>query len=451
MKNLLFGLFAISLLSCQQEKNYIIFMGTITNPADSVCWISGMDTTARVSLTKDGTFTDTLRIPEGYYNFHHRERTSLYLEHGDVINMTIDVEQFDETAAYTGEGSAKNNYLAQKYLLEEKTIDDYKALYGAEEMSFLKTMDSVKEAKIELLSSYDDLSKSFEQEELTALKYERLNLISNYSKSHGYYSGQQDYEPSEKILSEFNGEDYDNESIYKIHWSYRNLVHSQYLRYTLIHQNPDTITWVLDQVKNVESPFIKKDLLYSLARTFINPSNSALTKTYEGIMNITTDENLKDEVTGDYEKIKNLAKGNPSPEFSYDDQNGNGVALEDFAGKNVYIDVWATWCGPCIQEIPALKELEEVYNDQNVQFVSISIDRKQDYEKWLKMIEEKELGGVQLFAGSGWNASIVKDYVIKGIPRFILLDTQGKIVSADAPRPSDPRIREMLDELSQNI
>ena len=123
------------------------------------------------------------------------------------------------------------------------------------------------------------------------------------------------------------------------------------------------------------------------------------------------------------------------------------TSLESLKGKYVYIDVWATWCGPCIREIPYLKEVEKDYHNKPVSFVSISIDEPKDYEKWKTMVSEKELGGIQLIADNNWNSKFVKEYAILGIPRFILIDPQGNIVSADAPRPSDPALRTLLDGL----
>jgi thiol-disulfide isomerase/thioredoxin len=137
----------------------------------------------------------------------------------------------------------------------------------------------------------------------------------------------------------------------------------------------------------------------------------------------------------------------PSPSFNYDNYAGGKSKLEDFRGKYVYIDVWATWCGPCRAEIPFLKKAEEKYHDQNISFVSISIDQLKDVEKWKTLIKEKELGGVQLFADNDWNSQFVKDFGITGIPRFILIDPTGKIVNADASRPSSSELQAQLDAL----
>ena len=134
-----------------------------------------------------------------------------------------------------------------------------------------------------------------------------------------------------------------------------------------------------------------------------------------------------------------------APDFTYPDVNGKLVSLSDFKGKVVLIDVWATWCGPCQAQIPHLLKLEEELKDSGIVFLGVSLDKAADREKWLQMIREKGLKGVQLFA-DGWS-QISKDYEIKGIPRFIVVGKDGKLVARQAPAPSDPALKQMLLEL----
>ena len=107
------------------------------------------------------------------------------------------------------------------------------------------------------------------------------------------------------------------------------------------------------------------------------------------------------------------------------------------------VDVWATWCGPCRKEIPYLIKLEEEMRGKDVVFIGVSVDEKKDHQAWLDVLDKEGLEGIQLFA-SGWS-QIVKDYKIKGIPRFMVFDRQGKVVTIDSPRPSDPRLKALLD------
>ena len=149
--------------------------------------------------------------------------------------------------------------------------------------------------------------------------------------------------------------------------------------------------------------------------------------------------------------------GKPSPDFvNYENYNGGTTSLKDLRGKYVYIDIWATWCGPCKKEIPFLQTLEKQYHEKNIAFVSISVDSGRGYkgnskelskEGWRKMIKEKEMGGIQLFADKDFKSDFVTAYKIKGIPRFILIDPSGNIVDANASRPSSPKTAQLFDKL----
>lgn len=121
--------------------------------------------------------------------------------------------------------------------------------------------------------------------------------------------------------------------------------------------------------------------------------------------------------------------------------------MNDFKGKNIYIDFWATWCKPCVAEIPDLKKLEEKFKDKNIVFLSISLDSQKDVEKWKNFIEKKELGGIQLIAENAWSSKTVKDYLVDSIPRFIIVDSEGTLVDIDAPRPSSGKINKVLNRL----
>ena len=138
-----------------------------------------------------------------------------------------------------------------------------------------------------------------------------------------------------------------------------------------------------------------------------------------------------------------------APSFDYENHAGGKTKLEDLKGKYVYIDVWATWCGPCRQEIPSLKAIEEKYHGKNIAFVSISVDAEKDHEKWRTFVTDKALGGIQLYADKSWNSDFTKAFEINSIPRFIIIDPNGNVLDADAARPSNPKLQAQLDKLLQ--
>jgi thiol-disulfide isomerase/thioredoxin len=150
-----------------------------------------------------------------------------------------------------------------------------------------------------------------------------------------------------------------------------------------------------------------------------------------------------------YNQIKANKKLNntKAPNFDYENHAGGKTSLESLKGKYVYIDVWATWCGPCRQEIPFLQKVEEKFHDKNIAFVSISVDVEKDHDKWKKFVSEKNLGGIQLFADNNWNSDFIKAFGINSIPRFILIDPTGNVIDADAKRPSDTQLTAQLESL----
>lgn len=135
--------------------------------------------------------------------------------------------------------------------------------------------------------------------------------------------------------------------------------------------------------------------------------------------------------------------GQAAINFTYPDLEGKQVSLTDFKGKVVLVDVWATWCGPCKGEIPHLKQMEEEMRSKDIVFMSVSVDEQKDHQKWKDYIANEALKGVQLFA-SGWS-DIARNYDIKAIPRFMVFDKKGNIVSINAPRPSAKELRLLLE------
>ncbi len=146
-----------------------------------------------------------------------------------------------------------------------------------------------------------------------------------------------------------------------------------------------------------------------------------------------------------YGKYSRIAKGQAIPEFTFLDVKDKEVALSSFKGKYVYIDCWATWCGPCNLQIPALQQLEHKYKGKDIVFVSISRDSNRD--KWKSMVRERKLGGVQLIEKLPTHSEFSDWFMINAIPRFIILDKAGNVYDMNAPRPSDPTTEQILDRL----
>ncbi len=150
------------------------------------------------------------------------------------------------------------------------------------------------------------------------------------------------------------------------------------------------------------------------------------------------------------EPKKEEKKANKDPNaLTLIDIKGNSFGLSDLKGKLVYIDVWASWCGPCRAEFPHSKALIEKLTDKQkkkITFLFISIDETE--EAWKKAMEQLKLPGEHGRSEGGWTAKVVSYFNITGIPRYILIDKDGKIANFNAPRPSAP---ETLTEILKLI
>lgn len=156
-----------------------------------------------------------------------------------------------------------------------------------------------------------------------------------------------------------------------------------------------------------------------------------------------TDSLLRASFQEKYDVWDIIKPGKPSPDFIALDPSGKSYRLTDFRGKYLYIDLWATWCGPCRREIPYLQRLEKEYEGKNITFLSLSTDASKT--DWTEFLQSHEMGGVQLYIGAA--SKFQQLYNADGIPHFILLDTEGRIVEGNMLRPSSPDIRPYFDRL----
>lgn len=144
-------------------------------------------------------------------------------------------------------------------------------------------------------------------------------------------------------------------------------------------------------------------------------------------------------------RLSGLQPGDSAYPFSYADKDGEFHSLADFKGKYVFVDVWATWCGPCKREIPFLKKLEQEMKEKNIAFVGISIDNSNDYDKWETMVKNSDVDGIQLFSNN--DHKFTEAYDIKAIPRFMLFDPEGKVVNINMPYPSTGELKDLLNSI----
>jgi thiol-disulfide isomerase/thioredoxin len=135
-----------------------------------------------------------------------------------------------------------------------------------------------------------------------------------------------------------------------------------------------------------------------------------------------------------FKEIKKFNPGEPALDFNFTSLDGKAMKLSDLKGKVVYMDFWASWCGPCKGEMPYAKQLKEYFKDnKDVVFLYVSIDEKED--AWKRGITAMDISGIHART-PGWTGEISALYKINSVPSYFLIDKKGNFVLKKTPRPS---------------
>ena len=367
-----------------------------------------------------------------------RSVRTLYLDPAQNLQIAFDGESMYKQISFAGEGAKVNNYLNQTKFAKVSYEDTRKP-----EAAFIQTSDSVYQANLAILESAG-MGEAFVKAEKERLKYTAYAVLPMYQNYHKYFNKLESYTPSDVFYDKLKDlQVYDaallaypeykqfitNAVLANVYRKGAEGVDERFMEYVTANIKDAKVleyitdSYVFDKVSN--SGVDETGALIDFYHQHVK--NADMTKRFDARC----------------DQWAAIKAGQPSPVFSCPDINGKMVSLNDLKGKYVYIDVWATWCGPCRGELPHLKKLEEAYAGKNIEFVSLSCDR--DKSAWEKMVKGDEMKGIQLYMGP--KDSFMEKYIINGIPRFILLDTEGRILKANAPRPSDPEIKDILSSL----
>lgn len=449
LKTLLLLSLSILFINCskqEQEINYVILSGAIKNASIDSLRLSdkNYNKIKTIYLSDNHTFNDTLFIPEGYYQLSDWKSTeTIFFKNKDQLNTIIKYNENDFLLLFEGIESPENNYLSKQKKFNEKfkKVENYKYYLYLDEEEFLKLADSIRIQKEVFLKSFSPLDSSFLNSENFVIEYNYADFIERYKNWRGEFLKDKNFKVSTNFPNPYTNINLSNENLL-IHPDYTSAIQSALLYGRDTKSVKLDLQSYLDSIeKKIISQKIIDELTYSRTEFILKGNNKISESEYSKFMSMVKNENYRKEIDVAYQNIQKLSEGTVSPSFELYDINDRLVSLESLKGKLVYIDIWATWCIPCIKEIPALKIVEEEFKNEEIYFVSMCLkDSKENFEK---MVKEKALGGVQLFAPND-EISFFKDYFLSTIPRFILIDKEGKIIDAYAYKPSDPELKELL-------
>lgn len=139
----------------------------------------------------------------------------------------------------------------------------------------------------------------------------------------------------------------------------------------------------------------------------------------------------------DLRDLERLKAGAIVSNFEFKTTNGDMIKLSDFQDKIIYLDLWASWCGPCIQTFKTkTPDFERKLTGlEDIVLMYVSVDEKE--ESWKNYLDKNPMNGVHLFAGKGFEADIMRYFKVWGIPRYLILNKGNRIYQVNAPRPGD--------------
>jgi thiol-disulfide isomerase/thioredoxin len=191
---------------------------------------------------------------------------------------------------------------------------------------------------------------------------------------------------------------------------------------------------------------LKNRLLYRSLKVMVTSNNDSIRRSH--LFNTYIPEEKDPVLAGKLSTLlalqNSLVKGMPAPEIEAISIAGKKMNLADFKGRYILVDVWATWCGPCKTEVPFYERYAEMYSGDKIAFVSLSVDQGRFVINWQYEAQYKSKRVVQLRSENPME--FMNKYGISEIPRFFLVDPEGKIAMISMPRPSDPLFEDYLKQ-----
>lgn len=445
---------SLIIISCQKEKTseLVILSGFVKNKKNDTIKLSTnnkyklynqKDENINIILNSENTFIDTLNISDGYYNLEIGDNNFiLFLKSGDNLNLESDNSKLN----ISGTGEIENKYLLERNNLDIKLapVNYWSHYYKLNENDFLKLADSIYQCRIDLIKKFQIKDKRFHFIETTFAELDREHKFLNYPFTR--QSLNQDYIPSKDFPTVFAKTNINDDRLLDI--PYFTLMMFSNIVNKIVAENNTRFDAKLDYLRlaisdrlGITNLKLKEEIVFRTADLAIEKTDSLdlFFKTYK---NFTKNEEYLKKITEKYLELKGVSKGNKAPNFEFRNEKGELISLASLQGFVIYLDIWATWCKPCIDEIEPSKKLQKKLSNKKIKFVNVCIESKN--ESWLNLIKEKKFNGIQLYCPKEDEEKFKESYVVQGIPRNIIIDKEGKIYDINAKRPSDAELEKEL-------
>ena len=439
----------------KHAENTVLLNGKIMNASSNVIILRSEGLETEYSMI-NGTFNIELNLEKsGFVELQYkRNRLSIYLFPGSVLFMQSEDGQFFESLIFSGKGADENNYYSDKRKFNLEQVPNQRSLYGLPEMKFIPRTDEILAERMAFLKSFysehNTINPSFIRLEELEILYEWAIIRENYPKYHKVYTKIPEIHLSESYYG-YSSNLPLNDPLNLSSTSFLTFANKYVNRIAEVETNlatrSDQLNAVMETIhKEFSNPMIREYLQFKRLYQFLNINGiKDVEELIDKFLSESIDGKHISSINSIYQEWLSIEPGNPAPDINCVDSDGNIINLNSLKGKVIYIDVWASWCGPCRRELPHFKELVKKYSrNKEVAIIAISIDTER--ENWVKVLEEKNLKGIQLLDNRGWNSDICRKFFISGIPRYILISKEGDILDANAPAPSSEKIIQLIDQ-----
>lgn len=449
MKGILSTIAAVMIcVSCSSTSEDAVLNIKVEDPTSDEVVLVYHNNIDVLPLDADGNASFIMKGSEMAYPklFHGRESIQLYLEEGDAASVSFNGQDLLGTYVFDGDKAPAVKYLNTVSLIALPDED-----YALPFEEYRNRLTEMEEEAIKLLKA-NGLSSigNFQKNESDRIRYSYAAQLLMYPMAHAMLTSDIAYQPEDGYFKYMESYVVEDERLACLD-EYRafiaecmHLLDPDGKDITAIY--PKTVRQMKFAADYLSDPEVREIIMHHIAASYIDNFGVKDINELENLYNTyVKDSSLVSSFTKKYERWDLSQPGKRSPGFRAQDIDGKVYTLADFRGKYVYIDMWATWCGPCKQEVPYLKQLEEEFKDAQIVFLGLSVDK--DKSAWEKMVKEGGLSGTQLYLGTG--SSFQEAYRIEAIPRFILLDKEGVIISNDMSRPSEEKTAVALRNLEE--